>query len=157
MYKHPTPSSCVNSQIAWSGSSVALSDIALLLDVFKGSMKLNAAADALEPKPAVISALSTAASICQIKSEDELSPTMVALHFIGCGAGALVVVGILLRKSNDNFAISLPTRLVSVAALLRHYSPSPHPLLRLLSHVPTLAYSNQSACRMKLTTLYNYI
>jgi hypothetical protein len=83
-------------------------------------MKLNAAADALEPKPAVISALSTAASICQIKSEDELSPTMVALHFIGCGAGALVVVGILLRKSNDNFAISLPTRLVSVAALLRH-------------------------------------
>jgi hypothetical protein len=66
-------------------------------------MKLSAAADALEPKPAVISALSTAASICQIKSEDELSPTMVALHFIGCGAGALVVVGILLRKPHTTF------------------------------------------------------
>jgi hypothetical protein len=31
----------------------------------------------------------------------------------------------------------LPTRLVLIAALLRRYSPSsPHPLLRLLSHVP---------------------
>jgi hypothetical protein len=44
--------------------------------------------------------------------------------------------------SDDNFALSLPTRLVSVAALLRRYSPSPHPLLRLLSHIPALAYSN---------------
>jgi hypothetical protein len=28
------------------------------------------------------------------------------------------------------------TRLVTIATLLRRYSPSPHPLLRLLSHVP---------------------
>jgi len=44
--------------------------------------------------------------------------------------------------SDDNFTISLPTRLVSVAALLKRYSPSPHPLLRLLSHVPALTYNN---------------
>jgi hypothetical protein len=37
---------------------------------------------------------------------------------------------------------SLPTRLVSVAALLRRYSPSPYPLLRLLSHVPALSSNN---------------
>lgn len=30
------------------------------------------------------------------------------------------------------------TRLVSIAALLRRYSPSPHPLLRLLTYVPAL-------------------
>jgi hypothetical protein len=48
----------------------------------------------------------------------------------------------LVEVSDDNFAISLPIRLVSVAALLRHYSPLPHPLLRLFSHVPALAYSN---------------
>ena len=59
--------------------------------------------------------------------------------------------------SADSFAISLPMRLVSVAALLRRYSPSPHPLLRLLSHVPTLAYNNQSSRRTKLTTLRDYI
>jgi len=46
--------------------------------------------------------------------------------------------------SDDISSHSLPTRLVSVAALLRRYSPSPHPLLRLLSHVPALASSNQS-------------
>jgi hypothetical protein len=40
------------------------------------------------------------------------------------------------------FQYSLLMRLVSVAALLKRYSPSPHPLLRLLSHVPALAYSN---------------
>ena len=39
--------------------------------------------------------------------------------------------------SDDISSHSLPTRLVSVAALLRRYSPSPHPLLRLLSHVPS--------------------
>jgi hypothetical protein len=38
----------------------------------------------------------------------------------------------------------LPTRLVTIAALLRRYSPSPHPLLRLLSHVPALPSINQS-------------
>jgi hypothetical protein len=48
----------------------------------------------------------------------------------------------LMEVSDDNFAISLPTQLVSVAALLRRHSPSPYPLLRLLSHVPALAYSN---------------
>jgi hypothetical protein len=41
--------------------------------------------------------------------------------------------------TDDNFAISLPSRLVTVAALLRRYSPSLHPQLRLLSHVPALA------------------
>jgi hypothetical protein len=43
--------------------------------------------------------------------------------------------------SDDISSNSLPTRLVSVAALLRRYSPSPHPLLRLLSHIPVLALS----------------
>ena len=60
-----------------------------------------------------------------------------------------------MEVSDDNFAISLPTRLVSVAALLRRYLPSPHPLLRLLSHIPALTYSNQSSCRTKLTTLHD--
>src|SRR5882672_4063470 len=32
----------------------------------------------------------------------------------------------------------LPTRLVTIAALLRRYLPSPHPLLRLLSYVYNL-------------------
>jgi hypothetical protein len=41
--------------------------------------------------------------------------------------------------TDDNFTISLPSRLVTVAALLRCYSPSLHPQLRLLSHVPALA------------------
>jgi hypothetical protein len=35
-------------------------------------------------------------------------------------------------------------RLVSIAALLRRYSLSPHPLLRLLSHVPALPSSDLS-------------
>jgi len=39
---------------------------------------------------------------------------------------------------------SLPARLVSVAAPLRRYSPPPPPLLRLPSHVPAPASSNQS-------------
>ena len=39
---------------------------------------------------------------------------------------------------------SLPIRLVSVTALLRRYSPSLHPLLRWLSHVPALPSSGQS-------------
>jgi hypothetical protein len=38
----------------------------------------------------------------------------------------------------------LLTRLVTIAALLRRYSPSPHPLLRLLSHVPALRSIKQS-------------
>jgi len=34
--------------------------------------------------------------------------------------------------------------LVTIAALLRRCSPSPHPPLRLLSHVPDLTSMNQS-------------
>jgi hypothetical protein len=45
---------------------------------------------------------------------------------------------------DDISSHSLPTRLVRIAALLRRYSPSPHPLLRLLSHVPALPSSDQS-------------
>jgi len=37
---------------------------------------------------------------------------------------------------------SLLTRLVSVAALLRRYSPWPYPLLSLLNHVPALRSNN---------------
>jgi hypothetical protein len=48
-----------------------------------------------------------------------------------------------MEVSNNISSHSLPTRLVSVAALLRRYSPSPHPLLRLLSHVPALPSSDQ--------------
>jgi hypothetical protein len=51
---------------------------------------------------------------------------------------------IMMVISDDTFAIPLRTRLVSIAALLRRYSPSPHPLLRLLSHVPALPPSNSS-------------
>jgi hypothetical protein len=36
----------------------------------------------------------------------------------------------------------LPTRLITIAALLRRYLPSPHPLLRLLSHIYDLASIN---------------
>lgn len=32
------------------------------------------------------------------------------------------------------------SNLISIAALLKRYSPSPHPLFRSLSHVPALAY-----------------
>ena len=42
--------------------------------------------------------------------------------------------------SDDISSHWLPTRLVSIAALLRRYSPSPHSLLRLISHVPDLAH-----------------
>jgi hypothetical protein len=38
--------------------------------------------------------------------------------------------------SDDSYSLLLLTRIVGTAALLRRYSPSPHPLLRLLSHVP---------------------
>jgi hypothetical protein len=46
--------------------------------------------------------------------------------------------------SDDISPHSLPMWLVSVAALLRRSSPSPHLLLRLLSHVPALPSSDQS-------------
>ena len=49
---------------------------------------------------------------------------------------------LVLEVSEDICSHSLPTRLVSVAALLRRSSPSPHPLLRLLSHVPDLSSIN---------------
>jgi hypothetical protein len=51
----------------------------------------------------------------------------------------------------------LPTRLVSIAALLGRYSPSPHSLLRLICHVPDLAHYYR-LCRAKvvnLTRLYS--
>ena len=41
--------------------------------------------------------------------------------------------------SEDSSSFSLLTRLVSVAALLKCYSPSSRPLCRLLSHVPSLS------------------
>jgi len=56
--------------------------------------------------------------------------------------------------SNDILSHSLPTRLVSVTAPLRRYSPSPHPLLRLLSHVSALASSNQSYLVCESCQLY---
>jgi hypothetical protein len=69
-----------------------------------------------------------------------------------------------LRQNQPNFIFwksqptlfPFPSRrgLVSVAALLRRYSPSPHPLLRLLSHVPALAYSNQLYLPCKSCQLY---
>ena len=46
------------------------------------------------------------------------------------------------EASDDKCSHSLPTRVVSLAALLRRYSPSPYLLLRLLSHVPALPSSN---------------
>jgi len=57
---------------------------------------------------------------------------------------------------DDNFAISCLTWLVSIAALVRHYSPSTHPLLRLLSHVFALGYYSAllyESCRL-YTTLF---
>jgi hypothetical protein len=44
--------------------------------------------------------------------------------------------------SDDNFAISLLTRLINVAALLKRYLPSLYPLLKLLSYILALAYNN---------------
>jgi hypothetical protein len=60
--------------------------------------------------------------------------------------------------SDDISSHSLRTRSVSVAALLKRYSPSPDYLLRLLSHIPALASSNQiiPAVR-KSSTLYDYV
>jgi len=49
--------------------------------------------------------------------------------------------------SDDISSHSLPTRLVSVAALLRRYSPSPHPLLRLLRLLSPIRL-----CRAKLVS-----
>lgn len=73
-------------------------------------------------------------------------------------------VWILQEVSDDISSNSLPTRLVSVAALLRRYSPSPHPLLRLLGHVPALPSINQPWFRLlfctagrKLLPLHDYI
>jgi hypothetical protein len=42
----------------------------------------------------------------------------------------------------DSYLSSLLTRFVSIAALIRRYSPSAHPLLRLLSHVPAIPSSD---------------
>jgi len=53
----------------------------------------------------------------------------------------LVIRMVISAESKPPF---LPTRLVTIAALLRRYSPSPHRLLRLLSHVPDLVSINQS-------------
>ena len=58
----------------------------------------------------------------------------------------LEIVKILVEVSDDNSSRSLPTRLISVAALLR-----------LLSHVPALAHSNLSSCRAKLSSLHDYV
>jgi len=55
------------------------------------------------------------------------------------------LISCFLEISDDISSYSFLTRLVSVAALLRCYSPSPHPLLRLLSHVPlSLLVTNYS-------------
>jgi hypothetical protein len=75
-------------------------------------MKLSAAADALEPKPAVISALSTTASICQIKSEDETS-----LYRMRSGRAR----GRRHPPAEASYDISshpLPMRLVTIAAIV---------------------------------------
>jgi hypothetical protein len=54
------------------------------------------------------------------------------------------------KKVSDKIhSHSLLMRLVSIAALLRRYSPSPHPLLRLLSHVSALP----RACTYDLSPL----
>jgi hypothetical protein len=52
------------------------------------------------------------------------------------------IVELSLEVLDDISAYLLPTWLVNVAALLRRYSPSPYPLLRLLSYVSALASSN---------------
>jgi hypothetical protein len=76
------------------------------------------------------------------------SPPVALVH-------ALVMFKAIAEEISDDISShSLPTRLVSVAALLRRYSPSPHPLLRLLSHVPALASSNQSYLPCKSCQLY---
>jgi hypothetical protein len=63
--------------------------------------------------------------------------------------------------SDDISTHSFRTRLVSVAALLRRYSPSPHPLLRLLGHIPALLpVTNHDLltmlfCRANFVNLHN--
>ena len=42
----------------------------------------------------------------------------------------------------DSYLSSILTRFVSIAALIRRYSPSAHLLLRLLSHVPAIPSSD---------------
>jgi hypothetical protein len=58
------------------------------------------------------------------------------------GGDGFVLDGPSWEVSDDNSSRSLPTRLVSLAALLIYYSPSPHPLLRLPSHVPALFFDD---------------
>jgi hypothetical protein len=44
--------------------------------------------------------------------------------------------------SNDTFLILLRARLVSIAALLRRYLPSPHPLVKLVTYIPAFPSSD---------------
>jgi hypothetical protein len=55
-------------------------------------------------------------------------------------AATLMTVRTSVEVSDEISSHWLPTRLVSIGALLRRYSPSPHSLLRLISHVPDLAH-----------------
>jgi hypothetical protein len=52
------------------------------------------------------------------------------IHGMDMGCDCILGIGVI---SDDISLISLRTWLVSVAALLRRYSPPPHPLLRLLT------------------------
>jgi hypothetical protein len=56
-------------------------------------------------------------------------------------------------------SFSMRLRLVGITALLGHYLPLPHSLLRLLSHVPALYFSNLlfGCAVQKLSTLYDYV
>jgi len=87
-------------QIGWSVSSTACSAIAFVLSFHFCKIPPDY-------KPAVVSGVSTIASICQIISEDELTTEMRALHFVGCGAGAVVAIATLLRKAQPEVAIAL--------------------------------------------------
>lgn len=67
--------------------------------------------------------------------ESALSLCTLFLHPGFCTLTTVVI-------SDDNSLYSFLTQLVSVAALLRRYLSSPYPLLRLLSYVPALPFSN---------------
>ena len=70
-------------------------------------MNVGGSNDPLDLKPAVISAISTLASVFQILAEEEQSKTIEHLHYGACGAGGVVAVAIVFRKKQPDVALAV--------------------------------------------------
>jgi len=82
----------------------------------------------------------------QINPQPQLNYLRFQLNTSLCVNNSTVRIS--LEVSDDSCSHPLPTRSVSVAPLLRRYSPSPHPRLTLcsgvLSHVTALVFGDES-------------